>query len=645
MRILWLLLLVSFIGYGQKSNKPYYRQDPYQLLLTQYQRQYPTAKWVDCNYYGATANGGFTTPYKTIAAAYAGASTGGTIILKRGLYTEAGALDINGKVLTFIGVGQVTWKHATDGTAYLVYLRTDNCSFKNIIFDAIKTDGVTKRYNAILYTKSGATLTSCTIKNTTDVAFCCSTNTGMVTFTNCTFIDNAKVITASVNGLTMNNCYIDASCGTSGNALSNSAGVTTVTGTVCNSSAYAIFVNHSSTGNLEVVGNRCKNQIVDATKGSGIIKVNSNYSTSTLTTLRYFISISSTAAPTDIEIKGNNLYHSGVAFGHATNNRMIYVQNQASMEISGNEIETVVDANHSLIVVSNSTVTATKCMIKNNIGKSRNSTGYQIKVGEESSSAADNLLSVAVIENNLLYGSQYYANDYGNHATHNIFTGFTKNVTIRYNKIIGGARGIIIKDNNVNTNTAGGIYGNVVVDPGVGIFVQNSEGVRCFNNVVAITKNTGYIPGSSTIYGILFKDESGGNCNGGLIKNNITAVLGTGFNAAVKAFAIGTITGGTLDYNCAYAEGGAGAYNGYADFAAWQLAGFDANGLNTDPLLEDVSTFKCYPASALSPIVGTGVDIGGSPYKDILSKISSVIGLQLIDQDVTGWYMGAYGDY
>lgn len=161
--------------------------------------------------------------------------------------------------------------------------------------------------------------------------------------------------------------------------------------------------------------------------------------------------------------------------------------------------------------------------------------------------------------------------------------------------------------NNVEYFRNTTVRGNTIVNTGlVGIIVQNGDGVLVENNVVANTQAT-YLEGirlengpdpediPSTFYVLrnnsVYQTQAANGARGyvvtagtnNIVTNNV-AKFGASANAGVRCFTHQAI-GNYSQFNYNACDDGPGQWSGaYSNLAAAQAAGFDANGIDTDPL-------------------------------------------------------------
>ena len=120
-------------------------------------------------------------------------------------------------------------------------------------------------------------------------------------------------------------------------------------------------------------------------------------------------------------------------------------------------------------------------------------------------------------------------------------------------------------------------------------------------------------------FGLRVKDHA----NTAKIKNNI--FFGTPTANQVYIQTSGATPSVDIDYNLYEIAGDYFNWEGTTDiaFAAWQTAGGDANGLNTDPLFNrPTSPYYDYSLGTASPCMNAGIYLGEA-YKDALDSSST----------------------
>lgn len=222
-------------------------------------------------------------------------------------------------------------------------------------------------------------------------------------------------------------------------------------------------------------------------------------------------------------------------------------------------------------------------------------------------------------------------------ATHVLLVGATTGATVKGNLVKGGAIGIIFK---LVDGSVGGLpaiaSGNLITLSNTGgygtMFDKASKNAQFLNN-------TGCITGSSNGAGYMTGGEgppqvgtpyNGTSCENPTCENCIFDMqgAGTGFGLSIgygDAVLSGyTTLGATINYNDIYVASGSnfgrtslGTTSGntnYANLAAWQVTGFDANSISSDPLLVNSApsvTSDFIPAST-SPVVKVGLDLSAT---------------------------------
>jgi hypothetical protein len=215
--------------------------------------------------------------------------------------------------------------------------------------------------------------------------------------------------------------------------------------------------------------------------------------------------------------------------------------------------------------------------------------------------------------------------------------------TIENNTIYNGKGGFLSAGIYVDTffNTSVTLSYNYIYNSyGAGLMVHRADDVVCAYNVV---KNCGLRPHesykSATIlvsgwsgdttngnefynnilyqdqpidtYSILiFSTDGKGTLSGNIFKNNIIyhdANRGYGYIRNTKDFSA------IFDYNCYYPTIGTGEMNytgtKYHSFSAWQKAGFDENGIESDPLFSNISKDE-FMLKSKSQCIDAGLNVG-----------------------------------
>ncbi|MCA8918605.1 MAG: hypothetical protein KDB32_05970, partial [Planctomycetes bacterium] len=165
----------------------------------------------------------------------------------------------------------------------------------------------------------------------------------------------------------------------------------------------------------------------------------------------------------------------------------------------------------------------------------------------------------------------------------------TTNFTVRRCTVYNCGVGIYLYGNGGTVNNSF-VENNFVYNcPVTGSFASFSQGAIGFRRPSSVTlQHNTVVRNSGTTYGAY--GWSGGTSYKPTFRYNIGIAQVSGSKC------ISNDTTGMLptvcDYNCWYFTGGATFHSNtaYSTFSAWQTAGFDANGMNTNPLLTSTST-------------------------------------------------------
>jgi hypothetical protein len=191
-------------------------------------------------------------------------------------------------------------------------------------------------------------------------------------------------------------------------------------------------------------------------------------------------------------------------------------------------------------------------------------------------------------------------------------------------------RGLVVRGNKVVDSGSSGFLGRITP----GALFENNE-VYAFNTTTAMTAINIANPGSAQDLAVCpagtaivrnnsayYASGTSGQAvsvnagSGHSVFNNL-AVVASGSSANCWAHAGGTFT--LWDYNWCYEQGSGQWSATYANLAAAQAAGFDANGGNTDPLLAATpnSSSHSMALQSGSPLRSAGRNTGKAP-RDLL---------------------------
>ncbi len=222
---------------------------------------------------------------------------------------------------------------------------------------------------------------------------------------------------------------------------------------------------------------------------------------------------------------------------------------------------------------------------------SSNSSGYMLKAGDENPLIYNNNLDGGIITGNRFI----WKGTDNNSITHAVFTGYNKNMTIRYNYLERTPMGLIRKSNGMS-DTGGGIAYNIVNDPTkVAVAIKGMNNVRIFNNTFysARTRSETWRP----LVHVYSNDNPVASSTGTKIFNNIFYTKHQIFNITIED---NCLEGFECDYNLYWCEEGEPRFlagNKVLTFKEWQKLGYDLHSRVADPEFINMTDFV--PASRL----------------------------------------------
>lgn len=599
------------------------------------------AIWVSKDGDDSTGDGSESLPYLTASKAYTEASDSDTIYLKTGTYAETFWNAIT-KEVDFVGIGDVLIKNTSGAEAVKI--------------TAAKTVGF---YNL---TMSGADVTGSTLRS--------SLNGVIINVNRCRFIDTSEGSSSYNSILTTSGAYLNEikdsifimySNGW-GAIYNTSATKYTAVGCIFSGSTKAGVTGYSSGDNF----NYCRVDLSNGYLIRGRVGASYSYKWNTFNlTSTARLAFDSFASGTGVFIFSYNTVTSsstgdGILISepmysevNITNNTFNYT----STTYTG-RIISIEDITGTTNIISNTiqldsleftalgiavtsggqTVGLTKINYNTLISKQLG--GSFVRVGSDNTTANDDLVNGGEIIGNKAYGARYY--DDVNTSCHGLFVGYNINWTYKYNYINGFGINLLLKG-SANTYTSGGMFYNVSINPVTeAIYIKGVRDVLLYNNTCYNDVNEGKML-------VRFSNTDGGDgATGCTLINNIIADVSNTSTTTDGLISVDSdsTTGLSSDYNCLYRPNGGNYahYNGvgYTSLATWQVVGFDANSIDSDPLLTNPSLEEFYPTSS-SPVSGVADDLG-STYEDVLS-INNVFG---VDPAVTetqvsaAWDIGAY---
>jgi len=260
------------------------------------------------------------------------------------------------------------------------------------------------------------------------------------------------------------------------------------------------------------------------------------------------------------------------------------------------------------------------------------------------------------IEYNYFYGTNYHE-DIG--VAIDRFSSSGRYNIVRYNYMFNTGEAMQITGARYNE-----VYGNVMVclqgmlsDDGMGCITfgtgSSSLAAPPIGNLVYNNVIYGTTSGKTKQHGIYFYgiDDAGAD----LVKDNVFAnnIINNIGGACISQYdPVGAIdddenyfyNNSCYDWN--NDTGYSYAYIGDTGYTKTQLndLGFASGNIDTDPSLEDVSTYKFWPASTSSPVYQTGYNVG-DPYDTLLLSTSDFTAEPPeVNKDQFGTdYIGAYG--
>jgi len=182
---------------------------------------------------------------------------------------------------------------------------------------------------------------------------------------------------------------------------------------------------------------------------------------------------------------------------------------------------------------------------------------------------------------------------------------FSENAVVRYNYIHDNwGKGLYVYGYNESNFE---VYGNVIHGNDCGILIGAASPYILAN--VKVYNNTCYNNYNTNSYGPNYNTELWvDNATNVEVLNNIAYANNN--NIAIH---IGpNVTNETVDYNSGYRDNGGDLYNidnSNKTWSQWRAAGYDINGINLDPQLNN-PLGKDFTLKATSPCIDAGIDVG-----------------------------------
>jgi len=589
-----------------------------------------TAIWVAKTGNDTTGNGTKALPYLTIVKAYTVAADGKTIYVKSGAYTET-VYSLTDCQLKCIGFVDFT----PNSGGYGMRWRYD---FKDLI-EGVKI----KPGNAITSGIYGqAAINLVVSKSMMEVSATTGINGDYKTITDCIFLG------------TVSTHYISNATGTQARIIEKSFIYVTAANVVYNPNlmgklsilnnkiypkAATVLTNLNTAAGVDFIGNFVKS--MSATQNAVIVssgnwpKLNilnntfelnggitslfqiTGYVTNAVDVKNNKVTAGSNLAETIFDIINSKLI---------AENNIITVEN--SEPIAYGDILSTVSAN---VVITQA--------INNNKIFSKRIGGYNIGIGAEGTSAADNCITSISVTGNWIKGRHAYATPDTN-ATHGLFVGYQINADIKYNFGAGLGYAVVLKGIATTVYTAKGVTYNVFKDFKRGAYLKGANAVNIFNNTFV----SSLLPDYAVRLDINAGGDAASNC---VIKNNIFICLAAGTYNAVQ-FLNGSADN-VSDYNIFYCPNGtlnftdgATSYN----FAEWQAHGQDTHSIVLTDAQYNALMNADYTLKVGSAAIGSGVALNAA-YDDGLDASTNwgtdiQTPVIVTKQQAAAWDCGAY---
>lgn len=598
-----------------------------------------------------TGTGSSGNPWLTLQKAETAATTGDTVNVSVGTYVEDDATTHGWNVtkgITWVATGSVIVRGTGASTRPLYTSGTNTISFTGFTFDA---EGTRTHAVNIAAGAGNKSFTSCIFKDGTGDLLGVNGNVTNITIISSTFTMSAASsygITATsggINSLSVTNSTINGNTGTAFLRMSTYSSTVTIQNNTFNMSGalYAFYVN--APGTYTISNNTFSYTSANISSVGyflGSVTATLNFQNNTLA----FDSSARSAGP-DIDISGGPFTTTITGNSFTSTNTtqtqpVISVADQTSPIVNNNTIDYLATAIDPLIKVTSTGVDGGVVQVKANILKSRSANGHVILIGSEGTTTGDGKLNGAIIEGNTIYGPYYYNPSLvSGSINHSIFYGYNVNGSIRFNTVIGGGYGVVVKGLGTSY-ISGGIFYNKFINCLGGATIR-IKGVSNIN----VMHNTIYDDASTTgVYTGLYitQNNIGENSTGVTARNNIFQGVGTG--SFMHFIDSSSTTGLNVDYNSYYLPSSSNMLANYNStnytFSTWQGLGFDTHGKYEDPLFINPASYNfnlSYNSSAIDAGLTTafttdftGNPIYGSPDMGALEyQPPYIMGTDLID--------------
>ena len=582
-------------------------------LLSPSSARAATTYYVSTTGSNITGTGASDNPWLTLNQAESSASTGDTVHVAAGTYAENDATTHgwnSQKGITWIADGTVI-VHGTSGTTRPLYIATSNtASYTGFTIDSQNL------YAYAVYLQSGAsnkTFTNCVFQDaTTGLVTSTGTNSN-ITISHSSFsYSGAGNAIINGNGSNFNNLAISNSTftasGGSGTIFRFAGGTNTVLfqSNSVNATGSNYIWNATNNGTYTITNNTITQSGVGSSvfafnTGTGTIDFENNSITTSTNNTSGVFNIAGGTWSTTIQ---NNVITSTSSL---QSQQLVNIANQTSPAINGNTLDAMSTSLTSFVYITSTGTDGGAVQVKNNMFRSRNTTGYVIFIGSEAAGSGDNKFDGALIEGNTIYGALYYDSSLSTIGTHSIMVGYNKNATIRYNTVIGGGYGVVLKGGGMGY-TGGGIFYNKFINSSVtaAVRIKGIQNIHIYNNTIytSSTSNGSYLINTSD-------NNAGENASGAVLNNNILY----GKSSYIYIVDTDSQTNFVSDYNLIY------TYNGttigsvgsttYTTYNLWQGAGYDSHSVNNNPLFNNADSYD-FSLQTGSPAINQGASLGFS---------------------------------
>jgi hypothetical protein len=577
-----------------------------------------TALWVTKTGNDTTGNGSKATPYLTINKAASIVSANGTIYVRSGVYTEMYSASYNLLVNVggdYIATGLCTVKAGGSYARVVTIYGNNTINFQGFIVDCEST----KAYG-ISFELGTKTVNRCKIVNETTK--CCYMSSGALLKNSILFTTPYLRYNVTLSGNFIKSAGSNYSLATDYNATGvtfnfyyNSINPVSCSGTsICYLDGSATFNIKFNT--FDITNVPANPLFYFAASKTQTINIEFNYIFSSATHSSPTI-WNQYASNLGVSTIRNNIFEF-TSIGDFANNCIIKLQGKVSPIIDKNIFKMATHYSQVAVQILSTGSSCGSPQITNNRFISYSDNAYVIQVGEEATSARDNMIT-PIITGNLILGEY----DFGGSASgskHCIFVGFNVNPIISYNYVSGDHIGIVVKH-------LGGVYdsaliiGNLFENCDRGILVKGVNGAKLYNNTIVSN-----IAGSDGIE----TETTATETSNLVIKNNIIKTVSWCIKITNGA-QVGLISdNNVLVGNSFY------YMTATITYSAWKALGFDSNSTDNDPVLINLIPTIPITGIALGAAYDEGLDISTNWGSD--TTLPNVV----TKQQGANWDIGAY---